>query len=305
MQLDENATYYDLLDLSSTASPHEILEAYVRTKATYSKDNVALYTLLSPEDSDNALKKVEEAYRVLSDPEKRRKYDENYGYINSSDAEMTAPEFVKDNKKDEKVAPVFSIDRVPPMENDPMIEDLLIPPTTDISSHQRSAHRLPDDEPEKVEILRRPPEPPASLSKSTPVEPPPSPKNSQKSLLSKILPPSLSESPRSRSSSWEPRAYQSAMGLEILEAIENETEWRGDFLKKVRIAHRVSLEEMAEITKVTKNYIIAVEEENFSKLPAPVYVRGFVIQLAKILKLPAEEVAAAYLQRYFRSLGKK
>jgi hypothetical protein len=84
-------------------------------------------------------------------------------------------------------------------------------------------------------------------------------------------------------------------------AIETETEWRGAFLKKLRESYRISIEEMTGITKVTKNYLIALEEENYARLPAAVYIRGFVTQIAKVLKLPHEKVANAYLDRYHRA----
>jgi cytoskeletal protein RodZ len=57
---------------------------------------------------------------------------------------------------------------------------------------------------------------------------------------------------------------------------------------------------MANITKVSKSYILAIEDENFPKLPAPVFMRGFVTQMAKVLRLPHDQVAAAYMARYFQ-----
>jgi DNA-binding transcriptional regulator YiaG len=87
----------------------------------------------------------------------------------------------------------------------------------------------------------------------------------------------------------------------INQEIAQEIEWRGSFLRKVREAKRVSIEEMAATTKITKTYLLAVEDENFSKLPAAVYLRGFVIQVAKMLKLPEEKVAADYMARYYQA----
>jgi cytoskeletal protein RodZ len=55
---------------------------------------------------------------------------------------------------------------------------------------------------------------------------------------------------------------------------------------------------MSATTKVTKTYLIAIEEENYSKLPAQVYIRGFVSQIAKVLKLSSEKVASSYILRY-------
>jgi hypothetical protein len=86
--------------------------------------------------------------------------------------------------------------------------------------------------------------------------------------------------------------------LETLQQeLAQETEWRGLTLRKIREVKRVPLEELAEYTKISRTYILAIEEENFAKLPAPVFLRGFVIQIAKYLKLPHEAVASAYMAR--------
>jgi flagellar biosynthesis protein FlhG len=41
----------------------------------------------------------------------------------------------------------------------------------------------------------------------------------------------------------------------------------------------------------------AIEAEHFAELPALVYTRGFVQQLAKFLKLDATQVSKTYLRR--------
>ena len=87
----------------------------------------------------------------------------------------------------------------------------------------------------------------------------------------------------------------------IEEEILKEQDWSGAFLKRVREAKRVSIEEISNATRVSKNYLLAIEDENFGKLPAAVFVRGFVTQLAKILKLPPDKVSSAYLERYRKS----
>jgi hypothetical protein len=84
---------------------------------------------------------------------------------------------------------------------------------------------------------------------------------------------------------------------ELQKEIEAEIDWRGTFLRKVRDHRRVSIEELSDYTKIGKNYITAIEEEIFERLPAPVYVRGFLTQIAKYLKLPPERVAAAFVAR--------
>ncbi len=87
--------------------------------------------------------------------------------------------------------------------------------------------------------------------------------------------------------------------MDTLEAeIQNELEWKGSFLRKIREIKRYSLDDMANQTKISKTYLTAIEEEAFAKLPAAVFVRGFITQISKVLKLPSDKVALAYMTRY-------
>ncbi len=52
---------------------------------------------------------------------------------------------------------------------------------------------------------------------------------------------------------------------------------------------------MADMTKISKTYIRNIEANDFAKLPAEVYTRGFVYQIAKCLKLNPELVATSYI----------
>lgn len=74
--------------------------------------------------------------------------------------------------------------------------------------------------------------------------------------------------------------------------------YTGPFLKEIREYKNVSVERMAEMTRVSKTNIRAIESEDPSRLPADVYVRGYVYQYAKVLKLDAEVVAASFILYY-------
>ena len=77
--------------------------------------------------------------------------------------------------------------------------------------------------------------------------------------------------------------------------IENCSNFTGDFLKKVREYKNVTVERMADMTRISKTYIRNIEEEDYTKLPADVYTRGFVYQYAKCLKLNPDLVATSYI----------
>jgi flagellar biosynthesis protein FlhG len=65
----------------------------------------------------------------------------------------------------------------------------------------------------------------------------------------------------------------------------------------VRQSQGIELKEIAERTKISKSHLLAIEEEQFEALPAVVYVRGFVNEIAKYLKLDPPQVQRTYLRR--------
>src|SRR3982751_2655820 len=83
MGKDGKQSYYEILDVSFNASPEVIRTAYIRAKNAYNRDSLAAYSLFDKEDSKRILDEIEEAYSVLSDSDKRRKYDESHGIVSS------------------------------------------------------------------------------------------------------------------------------------------------------------------------------------------------------------------------------
>jgi DnaJ-class molecular chaperone len=82
---------------------------------------------------------------------------------------------------------------------------------------------------------------------------------------------------------------------EFEQQIENCNQFSGEFLKQIRDYKLVTVERMAEMTRISKTYIRNIEEDDFTKLPADVYTRGFVYQYAKCLKLNPDLVATSYI----------
>lgn len=74
-----NQTYYEILEVAPTAGPTEIYNAYQRARSTYSPSSPALYTMFSPEEADELMKLIEEAYQTLSHQARRREYDVKLG----------------------------------------------------------------------------------------------------------------------------------------------------------------------------------------------------------------------------------
>jgi curved DNA-binding protein CbpA len=85
--------------------------------------------------------------------------------------------------------------------------------------------------------------------------------------------------------------------------IENTQEFSGDFLRKIREYKNVSIKRMSEMTKILKTYLHYIEDEDFERLPATAYTRGFVFQYAKCLKLNPDLVSNSYLMRLKKFRG--
>ena len=79
--------------------------------------------------------------------------------------------------------------------------------------------------------------------------------------------------------------------------IENSEAFDGPFLREIREYKKVSIDRLAEMTKVAETYLVYLEEQAYDKLPAPAYVRGFAYQYAKCLKLNPDLVADSYIAR--------
>lgn len=80
--------------------------------------------------------------------------------------------------------------------------------------------------------------------------------------------------------------------------ISQTTEYSGPLLRQIREAVGVELREVAERSKIGMAYLQALESEHFQRLPAQVYVRGFLAEYARALGLDVERVKQTYLDRY-------
>jgi flagellar biosynthesis protein FlhG len=85
---------------------------------------------------------------------------------------------------------------------------------------------------------------------------------------------------------------------ELAREINAETEFTGALLRKVRDSLGMDLEEIATRTKISLPYLRAIENEDFGALPAFVYARGFVHEVARCLNLDTTQVTRTYLKRY-------
>jgi flagellar biosynthesis protein FlhG len=108
--------------------------------------------------------------------------------------------------------------------------------------------------------------------------------------------PAMNGAPRSRR-----RATSDPAARGPAPSIPADAEFNGRLLREVREALGIELREISERTKIGISYLSAIEDELFDKLPAPVYVRGFLVEYVKMLGLDLPRVLDTYFQRYLTS----
>jgi cytoskeleton protein RodZ len=68
----------------------------------------------------------------------------------------------------------------------------------------------------------------------------------------------------------------------------------GERLRSARQALGLSLEEIENVTRIRRLFLVALEQETFDVLPGPAYVRGFLRTYAAYLGIPSEELLDQY-----------
>lgn len=84
----------------------------------------------------------------------------------------------------------------------------------------------------------------------------------------------------------------------------NKKDWAGEDLKRVREYRGLSYDELTDITKINPWYIAAIEKMDPSNLPVEVFVRGYVLQVAKALGLKEKVVTESYMRLFRKQLEK-
>lgn len=275
---DGKQSYYEVLDVSFNANPEIIRTAYIRAKNAYNRDSLASYSLFDKEESKRIINEIEEAYSILSDSDKRRRYDESHGIVSSEsvyDSYHRGNHAVAAFARESMAAESEGSGRYN-FEDDPFRK---------ISETAAAAAR-PQPAPAPA---------PAPAATAPAIQPQARPSTQEPSHIERL---------RALQDIGQPgtgaRNYQISRSFEpnpeIEERISKLENVSGAFLRSVREYRRVSADEIMNILKISKNYLNALEEDDVARLPANVFVRGFVIQYAKALKLEHEKIATAYME---------
>lgn len=72
----------------------------------------------------------------------------------------------------------------------------------------------------------------------------------------------------------------------------------GQRLKEERLLKNLSIEEVAKATKIRPQFIIAIEQSNYKKLPSKAYAHGFVKNYVSYLGLPSKDSLAMFRREF-------
>lgn len=71
----EEMNFYEILNVPPSASQQDIEQAYTVGKHAFEEGSLAHYGLVGQEERESTLSRIEEAFKTLSNPRKRRRYD--------------------------------------------------------------------------------------------------------------------------------------------------------------------------------------------------------------------------------------
>jgi len=83
-----------------------------------------------------------------------------------------------------------------------------------------------------------------------------------------------------------------------------DAEFNGELLREVRESLGLTLQQVGERTRISVRHLENVEADRYEGLPAAVYLRGIVMNLARELKLDPIRVARSYLSLVASAKGK-
>ena len=265
----ETLDHYRVLEVVPKASPKEVQTAYQVLKRTYDPETTFLSPLLEATGLRDLQARIESAYRTLIFLESRSEYDKRM---------LTSGAL-----KEEEVRGLHAAQ---------------VPPDTSVSVAESAAAAVPPPAAGDPGVAADPPAPAAGPA--TPVVPPAAggPAPSLELAGGGAVSPGTGPGPAAGAGP-EPGIEPGQAPLPApLPATPRPIATSGAELREERLHQHLTLEGIAEQTKIRRAYLQAIEEERFADLPAAVFVRGFLREYARCLGLPGDEVMRQYMKRY-------
>ena len=98
---------------------------------------------------------------------------------------------------------------------------------------------------------------------------------------------------------WTAKQAETPGMRQRIEAILSGPRLSGPQLKALRQAYGIELSEIYAATRINKDVMTAIEEDRFANLPAKVYLKQFLKNVAQILQIDPSQA----VHRYLESMG--
>lgn len=268
-------TWYEVLDVGEDASAADVQKAYERALALVEGRSIGGYLMLDPMAAESARADVEAAYAILGNAERRAAYDRERGktVVEGADAHASTG------------AAAEHAASAPSSHDEEAAEARALLGDGDDASLPRRTTPLKFLSP----IGESGPTPPAPIKFEPPsTDPEPAPVRESEPPTQATMPPSATMPAPAPA----PQAPSTVGGVVALP----DGPISGALIKELRVARGLGLDEVADATKIRKPYLRAIEDEDLSGLPARVYLRGFLTQVARVLKVDRARLAEGYLQ---------
>lgn len=103
----------------------------------------------------------------------------------------------------------------------------------------------------------------------------------------------------------EPEQKEPVRVLPRMPEIGPDTVINGELLRAAREARGVTIRDLSEKTKIGRTHLENLEADRYETLPVAVYLRGFLMSVARELKLDPLRISKGYLETVARSKGKQ
>jgi len=335
MTATEEPTLYDVLEVDPASSLDELQAAVDRARETYGQESLAVYALVDEDQLQGLRAKLDEAALVLLDPARRASYDRSIGRIgpatlwDEDEEEETlppleagphraSPELELEAGPDEEEEPeprqqalALGVSETPgpfgrgaesagPAPAQEPVQETSPGPAVPapllgadwaaaVPTEPQGAGPSPGPEPEPVAA------PAAVEAEAPPVAETPPPSGLPPALGLRIKPGATP--PAAAADAEPPPPERPGRSREVRARLDipPDVEFTGELLRRVRESYGLSLQQVAERTRITRIHLENVEADRYDRLPATVYLRGILMNLARELRLDPARVSKTYL----------
>lgn len=290
-------SFYEILEIPRDAPLEEVEKAYQRAKALYAPGSLAIYSLVAPEEMALLNRRIEEAHRVLLDAGTRAGYDATLPDASWQRGAPPPAALPPASEGAGAAIPAAPAGPVTPAADGAAAGAEAPPPEAPAAALGGAPPGQAEPVPVAPAEVAPIPATPSPVAPSVAAAPEPGATGQAASAPAPAeasqQPPVPGAAPVTAAAMATPPVASAARpgGFSVPEGAA----WTGEMLRQARQGRGLTLHQLAERTKVGRHHLENIEADRYRLLPAPVYLRGILISLAKELRLDPQKVSRSYL----------